>query len=207
MKILVTGFDPFGNENINPAYEAVKALPDSIEETQIIKLQVPTIFEKAPKVLEAALLTYKPDAVICVGQAGGRADITIEKVAINLQEARIPDNEGKKPIDAKVKEDGDVAYFASLPIKAIVRRLQQEDIPASISYTAGTYVCNALLYTLMYLIDKKKLNTIGGFVHVPYIPEQVVSKPSGTPSMSRGIIIEALQLIIKTVAKNTDIQK
>lgn len=158
MKILITGFDPFGGENVNPAYEAVKLLPDTIAGAEIIKLEVPTRFHRAGAVLEDAMQRHKPDTVICVGQAGGRAAITPEKVAINLMDGRIPDNAGYQPVDAPIREDGETAYFTSLPVKAMVQRMRDAGIPAAVSYTAGTYVCNYLLYTLLYLIDKKYPN-------------------------------------------------
>ena len=126
---------------------------------------------------------HKPDAVICVGQAGGRAAITPEKVAINFMDGRIPDNAGYQPVDVPIREDGETAYFTSLPVKAMVQRMRDAGIPAAVSYTAGTYVCNYLLYTLLYLIDKKYPNVRGGFIHVPYAMEQVINKPLGTPSM------------------------
>ena len=137
MKILITGFDPFGGETVNPAYEAVKLLPDTIAGAEIIKLEVPTRFHRAGAVLEDAMQRHKPDAVICVGQAGGRAAITPEKVAINLMDGRIPDNTGYQPVDVPIREDGETAYFTSLPVKAMVQRMRDAGIPAAVSYTAG----------------------------------------------------------------------
>ena len=124
MKILITGFDPFGGETVNPAYEAVKLLPDTIAGAEIIKLEVPTRFHRASAVLEDAMQRHKPDVVICVGQAGGRAAITPEKVAINLMDGRIPDNAGYQPVDVPIREDGETAYFTSLPVKAMVQRMR-----------------------------------------------------------------------------------
>lgn len=200
MKILITGFDPFGGENVNPAYEAVKLLPDTIAGAEIIKLEVPTRFHRAGAVLEDAMQRHKPDAVICVGQAGGRAAITPEKVAINLMDGRIPDNAGYQPVDAPIREDGETAYFTSLPVKAMVQRMRDAGIPAAVSYTAGTYVCNYLLYTLLYLIDKKYPNVRGGFIHVPYAMEQVINKPLGTPSMDLRQIARGLETAVEAVA-------
>ena len=200
MKILITGFDPFGGENVNPAYEAVKLLPDTIAGAEIIKLEVPTRFHRAGAVLEDAMQRHKPDAVICVGQAGGRAAITPEKVAINLMDGRIPDNAGYQPLDAPIREDGETAYFTSLPVKAMVQRMRDAGIPAAVSYTAGTYVCNYLLYTLLYLIDKKYPNVRGGFIHVPYAMEQVINKPLGTPSMDLRQIARGLETAVEAVA-------
>lgn len=183
MKILVTGFDPFGGETVNPAYEAVKLLPDTIAGAQIIKLQVPTRFALSGTVLEAAVNEHRPDAVICVGQAGGRSAITPERVAINLADASIPDNAGDQPVDEPIRKDGAPAYFTSLPVKAMVQKMRAAGIPAALSYTAGSFVCNSLMYTLLYLIDRQYPAMRGGFIHVPYAMEQAVSKPLGTPSM------------------------
>ena len=200
MKILITGFDPFGGETVNPAYEAVKLLPDTIAGAEIIKLEVPTQFHRAGVVLEDAMQQHKPDVVICVGQAGGRAAITPEKVAINLMDGRIPDNAGYQPVDVPIQEDGEAAYFTSLSVKAMVQRMRDAGIPAAVSYTAGTYVCNYLLYTLLYLIDKKYPHVRGGFIHVPYAMEQVINKPLGTPSMDLRQIARGLETAVEAVA-------
>ena len=194
MKILVTGFDPFGGETVNPAYEAVKLLPDTIAGAQIIKLQVPTRFALSGTVLEAAVNEHRPDAVICVGQAGGRSAITPERVAINLADASIPDNAGDQP--------GAPAYFTSLPVKAIVQKMRAAGIPAALSYTAGSFVCNSLMYTLLYLIDRQYPAMRGGFIHVPYAMEQAVSKPLGTPSMELHQIARGLALAVEAVVEN-----
>ncbi len=201
MKILITGFDPFGGETVNPAYEAVKLLPDTIAGAEIIKMEVPTQFHRAGEVLENALQEHKPDVVICVGQAGGRAAITPEKVAINLMDGRIPDNAGYQPVDVPIREDGTTAYFTSLPVKAMVQRIREAGIPAAVSYTAGTYVCNYLLYTLLYLIDTKYPGVRGGFIHVPYAMEQAVNKPLGTPSMDLHQIARGLEAAVEAVVK------
>ncbi len=204
MKILITGFDPFGGEPVNPAYEAVKLLPDEIEGAQIIKLEVPTVFGKAGETLEAAVAAHNPDAVICVGQAGGRSGMSIEKVAINFQDARIPDNENRQPVDKCIKEDGQTAYFASIPVKAVTEKMRENGIPAFVSYTAGTYVCNDLMYSLLYLIDKKYPKMRGGFIHVPYSMEQAVSKPNGTPCMSLDAIAKGLECAVMAVTENKE---
>ena len=180
MKILLTGFDPFGGETVNPAFEAVKLLPDTIAGAEIVKQEVPTEFIRAGEVLEAAIQANQPDVVICIGQAGGRSAITPEKVAINLMDGRIADNAGYQPIDVTIQEDGETAYFTSLPVKAMVQNIKDAGIPSALSYTAGSYVCNYLMYTLLYLIDKKYPNIRGGFIHVPYVPEQVAAMISAT---------------------------
>mgnify|MGYP003106012216 FL=1 len=142
MKVLITGFDPFGGENINPALEAVKKLPDIIEGAEIIKLEIPTVFRKSLEKIEENLIKHKPDIVLSIGQAGGRFGITPERVAINIDDARIEDNEKNQPIDIEIFEDGKNAYFTNLPIKAMVKEMHAAGIPASVSNTAGTFVCN-----------------------------------------------------------------
>lgn len=200
MKILITGFEPFGGESVNPAYEAVKLLPDMAGDIQIVKMEIPTVFGEAGKVVETGILQHQPDAVICVGQAGRPADIGVERVAINLAEASIPDNAGNQPMDVKVQEDGDTAYFATIPVKAMVKNIKDHGIPASISYTAGTYVCNSVMYDLLYLIDRKYPSIRGGFIHVPYATEQGVGKPVGTATMELSTISKALLYALEAVA-------
>lgn len=200
MKILITGFEPFGGESVNPAYEAVKLLPDMAGDIQIVKMEIPTVFGEAGKVVETGILQHQPDAVICVGQAGRRADIGVERVAINLVEASIPDNAGNQPMDVKVQEDGDTAYFATIPVKAMVKNIKDHGIPASISYTAGTYVCNSVMYDLLYLIDRKYPSIRGGFIHVPYATEQGAGKPVGTATMELSTISKALLYALEAVA-------
>lgn len=204
MKILVTGFDPFGGASINPAYEALKLLPDRIEGAEVIKMEIPTVFGKDEEVIRTAVEKYHPDAVLCVGQAGGRSGITVEKVAINLMEARIPDNEGKQPSDEPIKEDGENAYFASIPVKYMVQYIKEAKIPARVSYTAGTFVCNDIMYRVLYMIDKEYPHMRGGFVHVPYLPEQTLDLPEGTPSMSAEMIEEALEYGIRAIIENEE---
>ena len=202
MKVLITGFDPFGGESVNPAYEAVKMLPDMVAGAEVIKLEIPTVFTKSGEVVEKAIKEHNPDVVICVGQAGGRSSITIEKVAINLAEARIKDNEGKQPMDTPLHEDGETAYFTNLPCKAVVKELRDNKIPAHISYTAGTFVCNDVMYHVLYLINKQFPNMRGGFIHVPYALEQVIDKPLGTCAMSLETISKGLELAIKAIVEN-----
>lgn len=204
MKILVTGFDPFGGAAINPAYEAVKLLPNVIAGADIIKIEVPTVFGKDEMVVRAAVESHKPDVVLCVGQAGGRSGISIEKVAVNLMEARIPDNEGNQPLDIPVREDGENAYFATVPVKSMVEYIKAAGIPARISYTAGTYVCNDLMYRVLYMIDNEYPHMKGGFIHVPYLPEQTLELPEGTPSMSADMIAKALECSLKAIIENDE---
>lgn len=201
MKILVTGFTPFGGEKINPAYEAVKRLPAKINGVQVITAELPTVFGSAAEVLEELMGMHNPAAVICVGQAGGRAAISLERVAVNLRDARIPDNEGNSPRDEPIKADAENAYFSNLPNRAIVNALREHGIPATLSYTAGTYVCNDVLYHLLYWIEKKYPQVLGGFIHVPYDPAQAAAKPSHPPSMSIATTAEALNLAVLATAE------
>lgn len=198
MKVLITGFDPFGGEKINPAWEAVRALPDNIDGIEVVKLQIPTVFKKSAKKLFENIDSVKPDVVICVGQAGGRYEFSVERVAINVDDGRIPDNDGYQPVDSPVFEDGENAYFSTLPIKAIVEEVKKDGIPAAVSNTAGTYVCNHIMYSLLYYLNKNNLNIKGGFVHVPFIPEQVVEKKN-TPYMELTRITKALEISIKAI--------
>ncbi|MCL2201428.1 MAG: pyroglutamyl-peptidase I [Oscillospiraceae bacterium] len=204
MKILITGFDPFGGEPLNPAFEAVKLLPGVIGDAEIVIAEVPTVFRKCGDVLRAAIIENKPDAVLCIGQAGGRSSISVEKVAINLHEARIADNENNQPLGQVIKEDGCTAYFATLPIKAMVKSIKEKGIPSSISYTAGTYVCNDIMYHLLYMIDKEFPEIRGGFIHVPFDTAQVVDKPEGTPSMPVATISKAIEYAVEAVALNKE---
>lgn len=201
MKVLITGFDPFGGEAINPAWEAVNALPDEINGIEVIKVQIPTVFKKSAQKLFETIDVVKPNAVICVGQAGGRFDFNVERVAINVDDARIPDNEGKQPIDEKIFEDGENAYFATLPIKAMVEEARKAGVPASVSNTAGTFVCNHIMYSLLYYLSKNNLNIRGGFIHVPYIAQQVIGKKN-TPFMEVTTISKGLEASIRALKDN-----
>lgn len=203
MKVLITGFDPFGGESINPALEAVKLLPDTISGAQIIKLEIPTVFRKSLDKIEEAMEMHKPNIVISIGQAGGRFQITPERVAINIDDARIKDNEGNQPIDIKIYEDGEAAYFSNLPIKAMVEEIKNNGIPAAVSNTAGTFVCNHVMYGILYLIDKKYPEAKGGFIHVPYIPAQTLDK-ADKPAMNINDIAKGLELAIKAAVENSE---
>ena len=176
MKILVTGFDPFGGEPINPAIESVKKLPDNIAGAEIIKLEIPTVKKKSIEKIEKAIEEHNPDVILSIGQAGGRFDISIERIGINLDDFRIPDNEGNQTIDEPIFPDGENAYFVNLPVKAMVKNVQKNEIPASVSYTAGTFVCNHVLYGTLYLVNKKYKGKKAGFIHIPFLPQQVIDK-------------------------------
>ena len=203
MKILVTGFDPFGGEKINPALEAVKSLPSEIHGAEIHWVEIPTVFYKAADVLETAIIRYQPDAVLCIGQAGGRASLTPERVAINQDDARIPDNQGNQPIDTPIRLDGQAAYFSTLPIKAMVQAIKEEGLPATVSNTAGTFVCNHLMYQALYLADKKFPHMRAGFMHIPYMTEQVINKPN-TASMNLTDIVRGIEAAIGAIVDYKD---
>ncbi|WNZ92584.1 pyroglutamyl-peptidase I [Streptococcus iniae] len=198
MKILVTGFDPFGGEAINPALESIKQLPSTIDGAEIKCVEVPTVFHESAEVLKKHLENFKPDVVLCIGQAGGRTGLTPERVAINQDDARIPDNKGNQPIDTLIREDGAPAYFSTLPIKAMVAAIQKAGLPASVSNTAGTFVCNHLMYQALYLVEKHLPNAKAGFMHIPYMMEQVVDKPN-TAAMNLDDITRGIQVAITAI--------
>ena len=203
MKILVTGFDPFGGEKVNPALEAVKSLPSVIHGAEIRWVEIPTVFYNSAEVLEAEIVRFQPDAVLCIGQAGGRASLTPERVAINQDDARIPDNQGNQPIDTPIRLDGEAAYFSTLPIKAMVQAINEVGLPATVSNTAGTFVCNHLMYQALYLADKKFPNMRAGFMHIPYMTEQVVNKPN-TASMCLRDIVRGIEAAIGAIVDYKD---
>lgn len=203
MKILVSGFDPFGGEKINPAIESVKLLPDEIKGAKIIKLEIPTVARKSLKKLEEVIEIEKPDVVINVGQAGGRTDITVERVGINMDDFRIKDNEGNQPIDEKIAKDGPDAYLVTIPIKAMVQKMIENKIPASVSNTAGTFVCNHVCYGMAHLASTKYPNMRTGFVHIPFLPEQVVDKRN-MPSMPLEMIAKGLEYAIEAIVENKE---
>ena len=194
MKIIVTGFDPFGGEMINPSIECVKALPE-IEGVELIRLELPTVFKESAKRLNEVINDVKPDAVLSVGQAGGRPGITMERIAINVDDARIPDNISQQPIDEAIQLDGEAAYFTTLPIKRIVKAIREAGIPAEVSNSAGTFVCNHIMYQSLFAATKADKPFKAGFMHIPFIPEQTTDKPSLPLEEST----KALQIAIETI--------
>lgn len=204
MKILITAFDPFGGDSINPALEAVKLMKDEIAGAEIIKLMVPTVFKKSIEKTVEAIEKENPDIVLNIGQAGGRFDLTPERVAINIDDARIKDNEGNQPIDVPIYEDGEGAYFTTLPVKAIVKEIKNGGLPSSLSNSAGTFVCNHLMYGVLYYINKNNKNIKAGFIHVPFTPEQVVNRPAPAPYMSTEDIAKGLELAVKAIVENKE---
>ena len=203
--ILVTGFEPFGGETINPSWVVVKQLEGMIiDDCRVVTRQLPCVFGVSLTVLNAAIDELNPAVVIAVGQAGGRVDITVERVGINVDDARIPDNRGQQPIDVAIVPDGPAAWFSSLPIKAMVAAMREKGIPASVSQTAGTFVCNHVMYGVLHKIGENA-EMKGGFIHIPYLPEQAAAH-AGAPSMAAQTVKEALEIAI-TVAlrQNCDI--
>lgn len=198
MKILVTGFDPFGQDTINPALEAVKQLPNEILGASIIKLEIPTMFHQSSKVVNLAIQQQQPDIVVHIGQAGGRFGITPERIAINLDDARIADNSSQQPIDQLIAENGPAAYFSQLPVKAMVANMQEVGIPATVSNSAGTFVCNHIMYQTLHYCQMNYPQIQSGFIHVPYLPQQVADKAS-LPSMDLKTIVQGLVISIETI--------
>lgn len=193
-RLLITGFDPFGGEQINPSWEAVKLLKDRIGDFQITKMEIPTVFGLAAEKVIAAADRVKPDVVLSIGQAGGRRAVTPEVVAINLREAGIPDNAGNQPANIPIVPDGPVAYFSTVPVREMVQSIHSEDIPAALSYSAGAFVCNDVLYSLLHHFSGT--DTKIGFIHVPYLPQQATG---GQPAMPLEQIVRALTLAISAL--------
>lgn len=193
-KILLTGFDAFGGATLNPSWLAVKALHGrQVLGHTVVAAQLPTVFDASLRELNTLLKKHRPALVVCVGQAGGRSALSLERVAVNVNDAPIEDNAGAQPVDTAVKQGAPVAYFTSLPIKAMLGALQQAGIAAEVSQTAGTFVCNHVFYGLMHTLatGRELKHTRGGFVHVPWLPEQ------GTPSMALDDIVRGLHVAVR----------
>lgn len=193
-QLLITGFDPFGGASVNPAREAVMALPDVVGDYALTKLEIPTVFGLAAETVLQAAEILCPDVILCVGQAGGRAAITPEVVAINLREASIPDNAGNQPKNMPVVENAPTAYFSTLPVRAMTEGVKAAGIPCSLSYSAGVFVCNDLLYTLLHHYDGT--DTRVGFIHIPYLPQQA---KEGVASLPLGEAVRGLTAAIRAL--------
>lgn len=224
MKILLTAFTPFDGEKINPALEAMKLVKDRLGNLEVVKIEVPTVFRKSIQVVTEAIEKEKPDFVLSIGQAGGREGITPERVAINIDDARIPDNEGNQPVDEPIFPDGANAYFSTLPVKAMVEAIRREGLPSSLSNSAGTYVCNHLMYGVLYFLNKndcqvgnghlqykdscllndgeeKRQAVKAGFIHVPYLPEQTKNQKN-LPSLPLLDMVRGLEAAICAIVEN-----
>ncbi|MCZ2120510.1 pyroglutamyl-peptidase I [Levilactobacillus brevis] len=198
MKLLITGFDPFGGEQTNPAIEAVKRLPAVIAGATVVPLEIPTVFGTCAEVVRQAIITERPDVVLSVGQAGGRSALTPERIAINLDDGRIPDNAGFQPVDQPIQPNGPAAYFTQLPVKAMAQAIRQAGLPSHVSTTAGTYVCNHIMYQVQHLRATEFPQLQAGFIHIPFLPEQVVQR-SGVPSLSLTDDVRGLTAAIRAI--------
>lgn len=203
MKALITGFEPFGGDGVNPSLEALRLLPARLGALDIATAALPVVFDSALPALLAAIAAAQPDIVLGVGLAGGRAALSLERVAVNIDDARIPDNDGNRPIDRPVIAGGPAAYFTTLPIKAAAAALRQAGLPAAVSNSAGTFVCNHVFYGLMHEAAQSDGRFRGGFLHVPYLPSQAARQP-GAPSMALEQIAEGIEIILATAAARVD---
>jgi pyroglutamyl-peptidase len=207
MKALVTGFEPFGGDSLNPALDALHHLPARLGDIEIATWTLPTAFGRSLDVLDDAIKATHPDLVLCVGVAGGRAALSLERVAINLDDARIPDNKGRQPIDRPIVPDGPPAYFATLPVKAAAAALREAGLPAIVSNTAGTFVCNHVFYGLMHRAATTRLGSHrglhAGFLHVPYLPTQA-ARNDGAPSMALADIVRGIEIVLAVAASRTE---
>lgn len=203
-KLLITGFDPFGGESVNPSYEAVKLLPEKIGNINVTKLLLPTEFSRAPIILKEKIESLSPDFVIMIGQAGGRAWITPERVAINCMDASIPDNKGDTPTDEEIYCGAPAAYFSTLPIKKMVSAIKDAGVAAAVSNTAGTFVCNRVMYEALFISEKRKEEGkkafLAGFIHIPFIPEQTKGREN-VPSMELETVKSGLMSAISVLTE------
>ena len=189
-RLLITGFDPFGENSVNPSWQAVKALPDVLGDFELRKLEIPTVFGSAARAVLSAAEEFRPHVILCVGLAGGREAVTPERIAVNIRSARIPDNEGNRPDGDKICPDGPAAYFSTVPVEKMARSIHAAGLPAAVSNTAGTFVCNDTLYLLLHHFDKTPVQI--GFIHVPRTPDL------GTPSLSLPQLTAALKAAIES---------
>ena len=203
--VLLTGFEPFGDEAENPSWEAVRVLQGTrIAGHRLEARCLPVVFGDSLAALRRALAETKPALVLCVGQAGGRERLSLERIAINIDDARIPDNAGRSPVDAPVVAGGPAAYFSTLPIKRLRAALERAGVPAEVSQTAGTYVCNHVFYGLMHALRARR-GVRGGFVHIPYSPAQAHRHP-GAASLPTETVTDALRRIVRiTLAHPRDL--
>ena len=189
-RLLITGFDPFGGSAVNPSWLAVEQLPDQIGDYELCKLPIPTVFGKAASLVLEKATAFQPDLILCVGLAGGRNAVTPERIAVNIRDARIPDNEGNQPSGDRIVADGPAAYFATAPVEKMAQAIRDAGIPAAVSNSAGTFVCNDVLYTLLHRYHDT--STCVGFIHVPWLPEQ------GSPSLLLEQTVSALRAMVES---------
>ena len=205
MKALVTGFDSFGGDKVNPSALAVRQLKRKLGGVVVHTAVLPTSYARSAIALRGAIHEVRPDIVLCVGQAGGRTELCLERVAINVQDARIKDNDGKQPIDRPVVREGPAAHFATLPIKACVAEMRKAGLPAAVSNTAGTFVCNNVFYALMDLAARHPIPMRGGFLHIPYVPAQT-ARLGTAPSMALDDIVRGIEIVVAvSAARQSDL--
>ena len=202
--LLLTGFEPFGGESVNPSTQVAQALAgERIGGHRVVACELPCVFGAAIEVLDEALARHEPRLVLALGQAAGRCDLSLERVAINVDDARIADNAGRQPIDEPVSADGPAAYFSSLPIKAMVAALREAGVPASVSQTAGTFVCNHVFYGLM---QRLRGGARGGFMHLPLLPEQAARHP-GQASLPLATMVDGVRIALAAaLARSGDLR-
>ncbi len=198
MKILLTAFDPFGGESINPAQEVAAALPERIGGAEIVKLWIPTVFDKAAEMTARAMDELRPDAVVSLGQAGGRKAVTPERIAINWMDARIPDNAGHQPKEQFIEAGGPDGCFSTLPVETMAAAIREIGLPGEVSLSAGSFVCNEVMYRVLRHAARTMSGTICGFIHIPFLPEQVREKPD-MPCLSLEDMVRALTAALEVV--------
>ena len=199
MKILVTGFEPFGGETTNPSMELVKALEPQIGEAHIHTAILPVTASGGLQAALQAIEKIGPDTVVCVGQAGGRCAVTVERVAVNVDDFSIPDNEGQQPRNVPIVEGGPDAYLSTLPLEKMVEGMRGAGVPAAISNSAGTYVCNHVMYGVAHYLAQYKPTAKSGFIHIPYLPQQVLDKPD-KPSMGLELALRGITAGLEVLA-------
>lgn len=198
--VLLTGFDPFDGETVNPSWEAVRRLDgEVVQGHRVVAICLPTEFRRSLRVLKRAVERHRPQLALCMGQAGGSAQVSLERVAINVIDARIPDNVGHQPVDLPVVKNAPAAYFSTLPIKAMMQTLREAKLPAAVSNSAGTFVCNAVFFGLMHVLQSYP-GTRGGFVHLPFLPQQA-RRHAGAPSLAEAEAARALRLMLDTALR------
>ena len=201
-RVLLTAFEPFGGEQVNPSQLAVQRLVAAgMTGVELRSAFLPVVYYEARDALRAAIEQHAPDVVVCAGQAGGRFGVTPEKIAVNRNDTAMPDNAGQAPVDEPIVADGPAAYFTGLPVAAIVDALRAAAIPSEVSWTAGAYVCNHVFYSLMHLIATDHPQVQGGFVHVPYAHEQVLGRLDPQPSLALDTIVDALRITVSTTLR------
>ena len=193
--VLVTGFDPFGGEKTNPSWDVCTRLPREIAGLRVETCRIPCEFRRSIEVVAEAIERHRPALVVCIGQAGGRAHLSLERVAINVDDARIADNSGARPVDEPIAPNGPPAYFATLPVKAMAAAIRAAGVPAEVSNSAGTYVCNHLMYGVLHYLEASGHKARAGFIHVPYSEEQVLDKPD-TPAMAIASMVKGIHAAI-----------